>query len=166
MGQNINVAPFRINLLHSTGPTVNTAQVPLIVTMPPMCSSLLEIVMYTNTLPDATKTGWRLRNAGSLIIPTNGSGEGGFTPGANENNWATLPFTHSSMDLYDMKLVDPTRVTLEFYNVTAATDIVVGGFLLSRDTVFGIDDLVKSLDRLAAHTHNIVFPAHTHAEKD
>lgn len=139
-----SISSFRVSLVHGV-----TALAPLAVTLQPMAQAAQVLYLDVKGGPDVSVSGWRLKNNGVILVPDNGrEGLAGFTPGIGQSGWAPLPNTLLRLDLYGLELSGPPYdVTLEFYNLHASADYLVGGFLAVREPEYNIHDLVIEMQR-------------------
>lgn len=131
---------FRANVPNGTAATV-----PVNLDLDPISNVLHKLTIFATSTPDLSKSGFRVRNHGTIILPGSGSNETGFTFGASEAGWS--PLASSPMDVFLSGYAldgPPFRLSLEFYN-TAGAALLVGGFVHLREPEFDLVDLIKEI---------------------
>lgn len=136
--------PFRANIANTT-----LATAPVVVGLNISLPVIHEIVIWSTSNPDVSKSGWRLKNRGVILLPTVGSSaaEVGFSPAAGEFDWNPIPATTVRIPMEITLEGAPFDTTLEFFNNGGAAAYLIGGFVISGERQRSINELVLEMAR-------------------
>lgn len=143
MPQSQNFFPhsLRVNVPAATPATAPVVG-PLNISLP----VIHEVVIWSTSNPDPTKSGWRLKNKGIMILPPVGSFEVGFSPGGGEWDWSPIPAAPIRIPMEIGLEGAPFDVTVEFYNISAGA-YLVGLFVITGDRQRSINEMVMEMAR-------------------
>jgi hypothetical protein len=152
-----NVVSFRLTI-----PSATQAVSPLTVSLDCMSSQLHSITIFGYNSAggggiDFSKQGFRLRNGSQLLIPDQGSADQITPLNAGELGWSAWSTEAITLNMGRRDLTGtPYTVTLDFYNVSGAAQIVAG-FVTTCQPELTMHDLVMEIKRYQENIRPIVY---------